>query len=267
MALIYSKIRGDGLDKSMNVKMRGTVCIALATIAATDTATALSNDFFVSNRRQAVMAASAAIFAPRLPALAFANKISNKYDDRPRQRGSQPPGLGVNERQSLEGTSYNGLKPCSAAPNCFCSVPETLVEDDPDHSIPPFVWPKDLDHVSAMQELLEVIQAYQPGQQGVDGGGFEIKTIRPDYIYVQFESLKNGYVDDVEFAVITDKDSSLYGERQIQVRSSSRLGYLDFGVNAKRLNGIAKALRDKSWNAAGVDYKTHEFYASENRLV
>ena len=34
-----------------------------------------------------------------------------------------------------------------------------------------------------------------------------------------------------------------------------RVGYLDFGVNAKRLNYLAKALREKGWNAEGVDLK------------
>jgi uncharacterized protein (DUF1499 family) len=136
------------------------------------------------------------------------------------------------------------------------------LEDDPDHSIPPFTWPPPLDQAQAMNELQQVLQAYQPGQNGVDGGGFEIKKVTPNYIYVQYESLKNGYIDDVEFAVITDG----YGPRQVQVRSSSRIGYLDYGVNSKRLNAIASALKSKGWDAVGVDYSTHRFYASENQV-
>ncbi|GKY90453.1 hypothetical protein MPSEU_000019100 [Mayamaea pseudoterrestris] len=202
-------------------------------------------------------------------ASAFPNKISNKYDDRPKQRGSKPSGLGVIERESLlmndddddDAGTYLGLKPCKAAPDCFCST--SLPNEDSEHSIPPFTWPQNMDQATAMNELKAVLEAYQPTPQ-VDGGGFEIKTATSDYIYVQFESMKNGYIDDVEFAVINDKR---YKNRQVQVRSASRLGYLDYGVNAKRINAIAAALRLMSWEAVGVDYATHKYYASENGLL
>jgi Protein of unknown function (DUF1499) len=114
-----------------------------------------------------------------------------------------------------------------------------------------------------MDQLYSILQAYPPGQSDVDGGGFDIKKNDPvkGYIYVQYESLKNGYIDDVEFAVVDG-----YGPRQVQMRSSSRLGYLDFGVNSKRVNWIAKALREKGWEAEGVDYAKHESYAYENQM-
>ena len=88
---------------------------------------------------------------------------------------------------------------------------------------------------------------------------FDPKT---GYIYVQFESLKNGYVDDFELAIVGDEKDS----NAVQVRSSSRLGYLDFGVNAKRINYIAKALREKGWEAEGVALETHRDYAIQNSL-
>ena len=52
-----------------------------------------------------------------------------------------------------------------------------------------------------------------------------------------------GFVDDVEFAV---------GDGEVQVRSSSRLGFLDLGVNAKRLNWISAELRSKGWTAPAI---------------
>ena len=98
---------------------------------------------------------------------------------------------------------------------------------------------------------LKVVKAYPPGQQEIDGGGFEIKKVDPEkgYIYVQFESLKRGYIDDVEFLVKpADKESG-----QVLVRSASRLGYLDLGVNAKRLNRLSQALRDiPGWTAPKI---------------
>ena len=84
---------------------------------------------------------------------------------------------------------------------------------------------------------------------------------KKEYIYVQFESLKNGFIDDVEFAVVGDEKNT------VQVRSSSRLGYLDFGVNAKRLNYLSKKLREKGWDAKGVELNTHRGYAEENQVT
>lgn len=157
----------------------------------------------------------------------------------------------------MVGGEYTGLKPCGAAPNCFCSTDD--IEDDPEHNIPAWVWPKDLDKVQAFKELEDAIKSYKPGQGNIDGGGFQIVKSEPGYIYAQFESLKNGYIDDLEISYIDGK-----GEGTVQVRSSSRIGYLDFGVNAKRLNYIAEGLRSKGWTAAGVDFSTHPDYALQN---
>eukprot|EP00804_Cyclotella_cryptica_P030750 CCRYP_009162-RA/>CCRYP_009162-RA protein AED:0.25 eAED:0.23 QI:0/0/0/1/1/1/2/0/183 len=179
--------------------------------------------------------------------------------------GSQPKGLGVAMRKDMAGEEYFGLKPCGAAPNCFCSTDPLI--DDPDHNIPPWKWPTDTlsSQEAAFQQLYDVVKAYPPGQSNIDGGGFDIVTFDPKagYIYVQFESLKNGYVDNVEMAVVGKGDSA---SNVVQVRSSSRLGYLDFGVNAKRLNYLAKCLREKGWDAPGVDLSSHRGYAEENGL-
>eukprot|EP00522_Entomoneis_paludosa_P007759 CAMPEP_0172443128 /NCGR_PEP_ID=MMETSP1065-20121228/3432_1 /TAXON_ID=265537 /ORGANISM="Amphiprora paludosa, Strain CCMP125" /LENGTH=238 /DNA_ID=CAMNT_0013193237 /DNA_START=128 /DNA_END=844 /DNA_ORIENTATION=+ len=195
------------------------------------------------------------------PARAFENKISNKYDDRPKRRGPLPKDLGVSNRLTIEYDEYLGLKTCGPAPNCFSST--IPVEEDPDHSIPAWSWPESVaDPKTAFIQLNEVLQSYPPGQNGVDGGGFSIKAADPDkgYTYVVYEALKNGYYDDVEFAYIESA-----GKGSVQVRSSSRVGYLDYTVNAKRLNWIAKELRAKGWNAPGVDYNTHKGYFLENQ--
>ena len=188
---------------------------------------------------------------------AFANRMSDKYSDRPKQRGSKPKNLGIGKRTDMAGGEYIGLKECGAAPNCFCSTDSA--EDSPDTNIPPFKWELS-SRKDAFQELYEVVKAYEVGQNNIDGGGFDIVTFDPEagYIYVQFESLKNGYIDDFEMAMINKEDNA------IQVRSASRLGYLDFGVNAKRINYLAKALREKGWDAPGVLLSTHKGYAEEN---
>mmetsp|Transcript_24414 Transcript_24414/g.57279 ORF Transcript_24414/g.57279 Transcript_24414/m.57279 type:complete len:249 (-) Transcript_24414:59-805(-) len=192
---------------------------------------------------------------------AFANKISDKYADKPKRRGPKPKDLGVAKRVDMGGDEYMGLKNCGPAPNCFCSTDNP--DDEPEHVIPAWSWPKGYDQEKAFAELEQVISAYKPGQGNIDGGGFEIQKVdaKSGYIYAQFEALKNGYIDDLELAVVPGKEG-------VQVRSSSRVGYLDFGVNAKRLNYLAKALREKGWNAEGVDLKTtHVDYATQNGLA
>lgn len=141
------------------------------------------------------------------------------------------------EQPSVLGLRANGkLATCEYAPNCFSTA------GDKDHLLP--LWKPSIGS-NAMGELMETLQDYPPYQARVDGGGFSIVTARPDYLYVQFESLKNGFIDDVEFAV--NKDG-----REVQVRSSSRIGFLDLGVNAKRLNWISATLRDKGWTAPAI---------------
>ena len=65
----------------------------------------------------------------------------------------------------------------------------------------------------------------------------------------RFESLKAGWLDDVEFAAAADGAAVL-------VRSSSRYGSLDLGVNALRLNYVADKLRKRGWAIDAIDAAT-----------
>ncbi len=62
-----------------------------------------------------------------------------------------------------------------------------------------------------------------------------IVTQTPDYIYAQSTTALLKFTDDVEFAL--DAKNGV-----IQVRSSSRLGQKDFGVNRTRVEAIRAAL-------------------------
>jgi uncharacterized protein (DUF1499 family) len=55
-----------------------------------------------------------------------------------------------------------------------------------------------------------------------------------DYLYAEFKSATMGYVDDVEFYI--DRENKM-----IHVRSASRVGYGDFGVNRERIEAIRAA--------------------------
>lgn len=147
------------------------------------------------------------------------------------------------------------LKGCIAkAPNCFTTNSEIF--DKGTRGIDPWKFEGKKPEV-AMKEVLDVVNAYPPGQGDlkIDGGGFEVKEATDKYIYVVFESLRKGYLDDVEFAINPQKAGELY------VRSGSRQGFYDMGVNAARLNWIANALTQKGgWIAPQIDGSNHPGY-------
>ncbi|MGK7885083.1 MAG: DUF1499 domain-containing protein [Crocosphaera sp.] len=60
-----------------------------------------------------------------------------------------------------------------------------------------------------------------------------------DYLYAEFKTPLMGYVDDVEFYL----DNS---ENVIHVRSASRLGKSDLGLNRKRVEEIRNKIESKN---------------------
>jgi uncharacterized protein (DUF1499 family) len=69
--------------------------------------------------------------------------------------------------------------------------------------------------------------------------GARILQSGPDYLYVQFETRWLKFVDDAEFLVVP-------AESVIHVRSASRLGRRDFGVNRARIESIRSAFNANS---------------------
>lgn len=59
---------------------------------------------------------------------------------------------------------------------------------------------------------------------------------QPGYLHAEFSSALFGFVDDVEFVV--DEN-----EQAIHVRSASRTGYWDMGVNRARVESIREQFR------------------------
>lgn len=82
------------------------------------------------------------------------------------------------------------------------------------------------DAVLAMNRLRDVLRTW-PGTTVVED--------RPDYIAVEFETRWLRFVDDAEFLLDP-------AERVIDVRSRSRLGSNDFGVNRKRIEALRRKL-------------------------
>ncbi|KAG8465217.1 hypothetical protein KFE25_012580 [Diacronema lutheri] len=204
------------------------------------------------------------VLASPRAARAFENGVAemDKYKDKPKQRGPKPNDIGLKTRViNADGDEAVGaVKICGGAPNCFTTTGDMAMPGDSEHLIPFWRPPKGASAEAAMRDVVDVLKAYTPGQSGIDGGGFKIVTADAGYVYAQFESLRQGYIDDLEIALAQNGGDAL----AVQVRSSSRLGYLDFGVNALRLNAISKELRARGWTAAEITPKSHAQYWALN---
>ena len=107
------------------------------------------------------------------------------------------------------------LSPCPDSPNCVSSQ-----SDDTAHFTEPLHYTGNL--AEARQKLI-----------GLLGNSKRVRLIsaETDYIHAEFRSLIFNFVDDVEFYFSSE-------DRIIHVRSASRTGYYDFGVNHRRLERL-----------------------------
>lgn len=134
-------------------------------------------------------------------------------------KGTAPTDLGVHDGK---------LKPPARTPNSVSSQ-ASLYPDHPQRAyadIPPLQLRGNpvatLDHIAGIIENMQ--------------GGSIIER-KPDYIYAQFTTRLMKYVDDGEFWF--DPAAGV-----IQVRSASRLGHSDMGVNRKRIEFIRGELEN-----------------------
>jgi uncharacterized protein (DUF1499 family) len=132
-------------------------------------------------------------------------------------KGKPPSDLGVHEGR---------LKPPSRTPNSVSSQAKLY----PDHPQRTYASIDPLQLNGDSSTTLDRIEAII---NGMEGG--EIVKKEPGYLYAQFTTRIMKYVDDAEFWFDP-------AENVIQVRSASRLGSGDFGVNRKRIEFIREKL-------------------------
>lgn len=127
--------------------------------------------------------------------------------------GSAPTDLGVRDGR---------LRPPSKTPNSVSSQADLWagVVGRDGARIAPLALVGDGD--ATIARLRAIVQAMP---------GATLVTERPDYLYVQFRSRWLGFVDDTEFWV--DPATQV-----VQVRSASRIGQSDLGVNRARIEAI-----------------------------
>ena len=109
------------------------------------------------------------------------------------------------------------LAPCRRTPNCVSSQADP---SDREHYIAPLK--------ASMDDVRKAVEALPRTR---------IVLARPNYLYAEFRSRLLGFVDDVEF---------FFDGAAIQVRSASRLGRRDFGVNRSRIEKIRRLLAGRS---------------------
>lgn len=127
--------------------------------------------------------------------------------------GTRPTDLGVRDGR---------LKPPPASPNAVSSQATTAY-----HTIEPLRYNG---HAHRAVEALVDIVLGMPRTSIIERSD--------EYLRVEFKTALLGFVDDVEFYLPP-------GQQIIHVRSASRLGHSDFGVNRKRVEAIRKALRKR----------------------
>ena len=122
----------------------------------------------------------------------------------------------------IPGEVEGKLPACPSSPNCVCSF-----DSDELHSIEP------LEYVGDSTEVFSGLVA-----QIQDLSGAQLKTLEKNYAHFEFTSMVFRFVDDVELLLIPE-------EKRIHIRSASRAGHSDLGVNRKRVEQIRTLLSKK----------------------
>lgn len=111
------------------------------------------------------------------------------------------------------------LQPCPSSPNCVCSDTENSHDE---HFIAP------LKYKGEGREALKALKNQLSKNTSVS-----IIKDTPVYLHLTFRSSLFKFIDDVEFHLRDD-------QKIIAVRSASRTGYSDLGVNRRRIEAIRK---------------------------
>jgi uncharacterized protein (DUF1499 family) len=116
------------------------------------------------------------------------------------------------------GLVAGALAPCPDKPNCVCSE----FDEDAEHYIEP------LDHSGVPSE-----KAWTEIPRTIEELGGEVALANGEYIAATFSSPLFGFVDDVECRLDVSRE-------KIHIRSASRVGHSDLGVNRKRVEAMTR---------------------------
>ena len=124
--------------------------------------------------------------------------------------GTRPANLGARDGK---------LPPCPASPNCVSSQ-----STDREHAVEP------LRYSGTASEAMAALDTIISGMKRA-----RVVTRTGSYLHAEFTSALFRFVDDLEF--LLDERAAV-----IHVRSASRVGHSDLGVNRKRVEDIRAAM-------------------------
>lgn len=122
------------------------------------------------------------------------------------------------KKSDMTGLKQGQLRPCPDTPNCVSSQSK-----DPSRFIAPLDYTGSLE--ASQKKLLYILKSMR---------GVNIITEAKNYLHVTVTSRLFRFVDDLEFYFVEEPPG-------IHVRSASRMGYSDLGVNRRRIEKIRKA--------------------------
>ena len=131
-----------------------------------------------------------------------------------------PRMLGLTKKPSGLGATNGRLAPCPSSPNCVSSQADPT---DVPHRVEPFRY--DDESEAAWGRLVRLVSS-QPRTRVVE--------VTDRYLHAEVSTAVFRFVDDLEFLLAADA---------IHVRSASRLGRTDFGVNRRRVEALRRAFR------------------------
>ena len=136
---------------------------------------------------------------------------------------SRPSNLGVHDGR---------LAGCPDSPNCVSTQAE-----DHDHWIAPLTYQGDESVIETLERIVEQLP--------------RTRVIRKtqDYLYVEFRSASFRFVDDVEFFVEAESG-------RVHLRSASRVGHSDMGVNRERIELIRSLFQELTPAVSHVHRRT-----------
>ena len=114
------------------------------------------------------------------------------------------------------------LSPCPSTPNCVSSF-----DEEPSRALPPLVY--ELPEKEVMARIRELVEANARAR---------VVAETPRYLHAEYRSLVFRFVDDVEFALDSEK-------KMIHFRSASRTGSFDWGVNRRRMERFRQRLAER----------------------
>ena len=134
---------------------------------------------------------------------------------------------GSNKNTFDKSIKYIGIKqkihPCLGKPNCInTEYPEKIA-----HFLPPLDYPHE--HEEQVMLIIKNIILETGGQ---------IFVLEDSYLGATYTSKLFKFIDDFEIRLDNRTD-------KVHIRSASRLGYSDFGVNKRRVEKFSKLFNDR----------------------